>query len=70
MPSWPSCDLFAFVAVGALLAVFRLLTGRAGAVGTGDILLFLSLGLDLVGLLTRSSTTTERNAILQNLLKV
>ena len=35
------------VPVGALLAVFSLLAGRAAAVRSGDILLLLGLGLNL-----------------------
>ena len=56
--------------VSPLLTVFGLLLGRAAAVSTSDILLFLGLGLYLVVLLTGTTTTTEVNAILQNLLEI
>ena len=56
--------------VGPLLTVFGLLLGRAATVSTSDILLFLGLGLYLVVLLTGTTTTTEVNAILQNLLEI
>ena len=56
--------------VGPLLTVFGLLTGRATTVSTSDILFLLGLGLYLVLFLARTTTTTKRNAILQNALKV
>lgn len=57
--------------VGALLAVFCLLTGRAAAVCAGDVLLLFSLGLHLtlVGIFALS-TATKRNSILKNRLKI
>ena len=58
------------MSVGPLLTVFGLLLGRAATVSTSDILLFLGLGLYLVVLLTGTTTTTEVNAILQNLLEI
>ena len=58
-------------AVGALLAVFRFLSGRAAAVGAGDVLLLLRLGLHLtrVGIATLAATS-EGDAVLKDLLKV
>ena len=56
--------------VGPLLTVFGFLPGRAAIVSTGDVLLFLGFGLDLVVLLTGTAATTERNAIDQNVLEV
>ena len=57
--------------VGSLLAVLRLLTGRAGAVGTGDVGLLLRLGFHLVVSSSfLSAATTEGDAILEDALKV
>lgn len=58
------------MAVGPLLTVFGLLTSRATTVSTSDILFLFGLGLHLVFLLARTTTTTKRNAILQNTLEV
>ena len=58
------------MSVGTLFAVLGLLTGRAATVGTGDILLFLGLGLHLVLLLARPSAPSEVDTILQYLLEV
>ena len=58
------------MAVSPLLAVFGFLTGRAATVSTGDVLLFLGLGLDLILLRTRSPAPSEGDAILQNLLEI
>ena len=53
------------LAVGALLAVFRLLACRAAAVGTGDVLLFLGFCLDLsLGWIAALATPSEGNAVL------
>ena len=59
------------LSVGTLLAVLRLLTGRATAVCACDVLLLFGLGLHLtlIGVLA-FSTATKRNAILQNRLKI
>ena len=57
--------------VGSLLAVLCLLTGRAGAVGTGDVGLLLRLGFHLVVSSSfPSAATTEGDAILEDALKV
>jgi len=56
--------------IGPLLTVFGLLTSRAATVSTSDILFLLGLGLYLVFLLARTTTTTKRNAILQNTLEI
>ena len=58
------------MSVCPLLTVFGLLLGRATTVSTSDVLLFLGLGLYLVVLFTGTTTTTEVNAILQNLLEI
>ena len=58
------------MSVGPLLTVFGLLPCRAATVSTGDVLLFLGFGLDLVVLLTGTAATTKRNAIDQNVLEV
>ena len=59
------------LAVGTLLAVLCLLTGRATAVRACDVLLLFGLGLHLtlIGVLA-FSTTAKRNAILQYRLKI
>ena len=56
--------------IGTLLTVFGLLSGRAAAVGTSDILLLLGLGLHLVLFLARTAATTEVNAVFEDILKV
>ena len=58
------------MSIRPLLTVFGLLLGRTTTVSTSDILLFLGLGLYLVILFARTTTTTEVNAILQNLLEI
>ena len=63
-------DLLALMPIGALLAVLGLLAGGTGAVGAGDVLLLLGLGLHLVVLFAGTTATTKRNAIFQNLLEV
>ena len=65
-----SLTLSLLMTVGSLLTVFGLLTGRATTVSTSDILFLLGLGLHLVVLFARTTTTTEVNAILQYLLEV
>ena len=56
--------------VGPLFTVFGFLLGRAATVSTSDVLLFLRLGLHLVVLFARATTTSEVNAILQNVLEI
>jgi len=56
--------------IGPLFAVFGFLLGRAATVSTSDVLLFLGLGLYLVLLFARTTTTSEVDAILQNLLEI
>ena len=56
--------------VGPLLTVFGFLTGRATTVSTSDVLFLLGLGLHLVVLFARTTTTTKRNTILQNALEI
>ena len=58
------------MAVSPLLTVFGFLTGRAATVSTGDVFLFLRLGLDFIVLFTRSTATTKRDAILQYRLEI
>ena len=59
------------VAVGALLAVFSLLHGGPAAVGTGDVLLFLGLGLYLARVGAAALTTAaERDAVFKDSLKI
>ena len=59
-----------FTPVSPLLTVLGFLTGRAGTVGTGDILLFLRFGLHLVVTIACTSSTTEGDAVLQDALKI
>ena len=56
--------------VGPLLTVFGLLTCRAAAVGTGDILLFLGLGLHLAIIFWLVASTSEGDAVLEYVLKI
>ena len=53
-----------------LLTVFGFLTGRAATVSTGDVLLSLGLGLHFVLFLARSTATTERNTIHQDVFEI
>ena len=59
------------LSVGTLLAVLGLLSGRAAAVCTGDVLLFLGFGLHLtlVGVFPFAAAA-KGNAILQDILKI
>ena len=56
--------------IGPLLTVFGLLLSRATTVSASDILLFLGLGLHLVVLFARTTTTSEVDTVLQNLLEI
>ena len=56
--------------VGSLLTVFGLLSGRAAAVGTGDILLLLGLGLHLAVVLWLVTSTSEVDAVLEDMLEI
>ena len=56
--------------VGTLFAILGLLPCRTAAVGTGDILLFLGFGLHLTVVFRLVATTTEVNAVLEDLLKI
>ena len=58
------------MAVGPLFTVFSFLLSRTATVSTSDILFFLCLGLYFVVLFAGTTTTTEVNAILQNLLEI
>ena len=56
--------------LGALLAVFGLLSGRAAAVGTGNIFFLLGLCLDLVvGFFLRTAAFAKGNAVFEYALK-
>ena len=56
--------------VGPLLTVFGLLTSRAATVRTGDILLLLGLGLHLAVVFRLVPSTSEVDAVLQDMLKI
>ena len=56
--------------VGPLLTVFGFLTCRAAAVGTGDILLLLGLGLHLAIVFQLVSSTSEVDAVLKDVLEI
>ena len=58
------------MSVCPLLTVFGLLLSRAATVSTSDVLLFLGLGLYLVLLFARTTTTSEVDTVLQNLLEI
>ena len=53
---------FPLVAVGALLAVFGLLAGRAAAVRPGDVLFLFGLGLHLAGLVVAFRRLAEHES--------
>ena len=56
--------------IGSLLTVFGLLSGRAAAVGTSDILLLLGLGLHLAVVLGLIAPTSEADAVFEDILKI
>ena len=56
--------------IGPLLTVFGFLTCRAATVSTSDVFLFLGLGFHLVILFARTTTTTKRNAVYQDIFKI
>jgi len=58
------------MSVCPLLTIFGFLHGRAAAVGTGDIFLFLGLGLYLAIIVAGNTATTEADTLLQNTLKI
>ena len=58
------------MSVGPLLSVLRLLSGGAGAVGTGDVGLFLGFGLHLVIVFLLGTASAEADAILEYAFKI
>ena len=58
------------LAVGTLLTVFSLLTGRAAAMGTGDIFLFAGFGLHLVFFRTTFRRPFEDHPVLNDFFDV
>lgn len=56
--------------VGALLAVFGFLLGRAAAVGAGNVFLLLGLGLHLVLFRARTAAAPEGYAVDEDVLEV
>lgn len=58
------------MSVCPLLTIFGFLHGRAAAVGTSDIFLFLGLGLYLAIIVAGNTATTEADTLLQNTLKI
>ena len=59
------------LAVGALLAILRLLLGRPRAVRSRDILLFLGLGLHLpLVRVVAFATPSEADTVLQDFLEI
>ena len=63
--------LFLFLMpVGTLLAILGFLTCRTATVGTGDILLLLGFGLHLAIVLWLITSTSEADAMLEDILKI
>ena len=63
--------LFLFLMpVGTLLAILGFLTRRAAAVSSGDILFLLGLGLHLAIVLRLITSTSEADAMLEDILKI
>ena len=58
------------MSVGTLLTILGLLSGRAAAVGTGDILLLLGFGLHLAVVLRLIASSPEVDAVLENVLEI
>ena len=58
------------MAVGPLLTVFGFLPSRAATVSTSDILFLLGLGFYLVILFARTTATTKRYAVYQDIFKI
>ena len=56
--------------VSPLFAILGLLTGTAAAVGSSDILLLLGLGLHLAIILGLVTSTSEVDAVLEDILKI
>ena len=56
--------------IGTLLTVFGLLLGRAATVSTSDVFLLLGFGLHLLFFLTRTTATSEVDAIDENILEI
>ena len=56
--------------IGALLTVLRLLAGTAAAMGTRDILLLLGFGLHLAIILRLITSTSEVDAVFEDVLKI
>ena len=56
--------------IGALLTVLRLLAGTAAAMGTRDILLLLGFGLHLAIIFRLITSTSEVDAVFEDILKV
>ena len=56
--------------IGALLTVFRLLAGRAAAMGARDILLLLGFGLHLAIIFRLITSTSEVDTIFKYVLKI
>ena len=70
IPATSGRDYSFLVSVGSLLTVFGLLTGRAAAVGTSDILLLLGFGLHLAIVLRLVTSTSEVDTVFEYVLKV
>ena len=58
------------MSVSSLFTVFRLLTGRTAAMGSRDVLLLLGLGLYLAVVLRFITTSTEVDAVFEDILKI
>jgi len=58
------------MSVGTLLTILGFLSGRAAAVGTGDILLLLGFGLHLAVVLRLIASSPEVDTVLENVLEI
>ena len=56
--------------IGTLFTVLRLLTGTAATMGSRDILLFLGFGLHLAIVFRLVTSTSEVDAVFEDILKV
>ena len=59
-----------FMAVSSLFAILGLLTGRTTAMSPSDILLLLGFGLHLAIILWLVTSTSEVDAVFEDILKI
>ena len=58
------------MSVGTLFTIFGFLSGRTTTMSTSDILLLLGFGLHLAGILWLITSTSEVDAVFEDVLKI